>query len=346
MRQSLKERFAHPFPESVWPDDEPAAGRSADAGYNADTGYSALEPGQHSIPYQEEVHQRPQVHQPQAHQPAAHQMTPPAPAPRPTPHFFWNDTPCNENHAEAGRGVQPLRRTQATESPRDPRFEMPAWFDDGEGQRTDRRRAMAIAAALTVSCGVGLGIVLLQLQDAAGPRPAVAATHQMQTIKPVTPAEAQKPVQARIDSGTATYTAALPQPPATATATSTVTVETAPKANVNTTRKAAPAPAVKRQVLDPRAPDLRQRAGERLMIGDIPGARAFFLKAVQFGDAGSAFQLARTYDPEVLGGMDVIGPQPDPRLALHWYEQAASGGYEAAILRLEQLRSRARQATN
>lgn len=65
------------------------------------------------------------------------------------------------------------------------------------------------------------------------------------------------------------------------------------------------------------------RRGEALLaLGDVSGARRFFERAAEAGDPAGAHAMGRTYDPTVLGGLQVRGIAPDQALAADWYRRA------------------------
>ena len=71
--------------------------------------------------------------------------------------------------------------------------------------------------------------------------------------------------------------------------------------------------------------------GDALMkSGDIAGARQFYLKANEMGNAKGAYGVARSYDPKVFAELNVQGLQPDAAQAEEWYKKAASAGVIAS----------------
>ncbi|MEP3276741.1 MAG: hypothetical protein ABJN26_21240 [Stappiaceae bacterium] len=76
----------------------------------------------------------------------------------------------------------------------------------------------------------------------------------------------------------------------------------------------------------------RYRAhGDRLMThGDIVAARAFYMRLAINNDAGGAFALATTFDPNYLKNINVFGMKGDVKEARKWYELAASLGSDKA----------------
>jgi hypothetical protein len=66
------------------------------------------------------------------------------------------------------------------------------------------------------------------------------------------------------------------------------------------------------------------RGEAKLKAGELAAARLYFERVALAGDRRGALGMARTYDPAVLAGLPVLGPQPDPAAAKAWYERAAS----------------------
>jgi hypothetical protein len=118
----------------------------------------------------------------------------------------------------------------------------------------------------------------------------------------------------------------------------------APKAEVS----AAPEPEVKVAAVDPLVVSTMQPAevstpaatssdatlisrGDSLMfIGEIIGARSFYNRAYDRGDAAAALSIARTYDPLVYAKLNVMGLKPNAEKALEWYRKAEAAGISAA----------------
>ena len=74
-----------------------------------------------------------------------------------------------------------------------------------------------------------------------------------------------------------------------------------------------PAPA-RRAAADPAALAALLRRGEALLaIGDVSGARRFFERVAEAGDAAGARAMGRTYDPAVLGEPAGLGHAPRTR---------------------------------
>lgn len=81
--------------------------------------------------------------------------------------------------------------------------------------------------------------------------------------------------------------------------------------------------------------ELLKRGDALLAIKDISGARKFYEYAADEGNAAAAVALARTFDPEYLDGLGVVGLKPDPDQAAVWYRKAAQLGSQEARRRLQ-----------
>lgn len=84
---------------------------------------------------------------------------------------------------------------------------------------------------------------------------------------------------------------------------------------------------------------LLDRARALLGEGDIAGARLLLLHLAEQGEAEAAYELAQSYDPQVLTGLGARGMGGDPARARGWYEQASENGNEDAKERLKILAS-------
>ena len=67
------------------------------------------------------------------------------------------------------------------------------------------------------------------------------------------------------------------------------------------------------------------------------GARMFFKKAADAGDAQAAVAMGATYDPNLFASLKVQGMRPDVQLARQWYERAVNLGSKDARDRLDSL---------
>lgn len=82
---------------------------------------------------------------------------------------------------------------------------------------------------------------------------------------------------------------------------------------------------------------LRERAQRLLGEGDMPTARLVLAQLAERGQADAAYELALTYDLEVLAKAGVHGVDGDPAIARAWYERAAREGHAGATQRLQTL---------
>jgi TPR repeat protein len=81
------------------------------------------------------------------------------------------------------------------------------------------------------------------------------------------------------------------------------------------------------------------KSGADLMANrDFAAARLMYQRAAEAGSAMAAFALAETYDPLMVGKLNVRGGiSPDFTLAAIWYEKAKALGSSEAPERLERL---------
>jgi hypothetical protein len=91
------------------------------------------------------------------------------------------------------------------------------------------------------------------------------------------------------------------------------------------------------------APDelaaLLKRAKGLIEVGDIAPARLLLERAADAQEATAALLLAQTYDPAVLGALDMRSITPDPDMARSWYQKAARFGSLDAQQRLAQMQN-------
>lgn len=67
--------------------------------------------------------------------------------------------------------------------------------------------------------------------------------------------------------------------------------------------------------------------GQKMMdVGYLAGARAYYQRAAEAGSAKAALAVGATYDPDVLGVLNIQGAKPDPKAAETWYARAAGLG--------------------
>ncbi|MBC8012725.1 MAG: hypothetical protein H7X74_01355 [Methyloceanibacter sp.] len=84
---------------------------------------------------------------------------------------------------------------------------------------------------------------------------------------------------------------------------------------------------------------LRERAMRLLDEGDIAAARLLLLHLAERGEGEAAYDLARTFDREMLAALGAIGMDGDPTRARGWYERASQDGNVKAAERLKILAS-------
>jgi hypothetical protein len=84
---------------------------------------------------------------------------------------------------------------------------------------------------------------------------------------------------------------------------------------------------------------LHGRATELLGIGDIAGARLLLRHLAERGDGEAAYELARTYDRDMLAELGARGLDGDPAQARGWYQRASQDGNAKAAERLKILAS-------
>jgi hypothetical protein len=87
------------------------------------------------------------------------------------------------------------------------------------------------------------------------------------------------------------------------------------------------------------ASPLMTRAMRLLGEGDIAGARLLFMHLAEQGESEAAYELARTFDGEVLSELGARGVGPDRTRAVGWYEVASETGNAKAAERLKILAS-------
>jgi hypothetical protein len=84
---------------------------------------------------------------------------------------------------------------------------------------------------------------------------------------------------------------------------------------------------------------LRDRAMQLLGEGDIAAARMLLLHLAERGNGEAAYDLARTFDREMLAELGAKGVDGDAASARGWYERASQDGNEKAAERLKILAS-------
>jgi hypothetical protein len=84
---------------------------------------------------------------------------------------------------------------------------------------------------------------------------------------------------------------------------------------------------------------LHDRAERLLHEGDIAAARLLLLHLAERGEGDAAYDLARTFDRDVLTELGAKGVDGDPERAHRWYERASQDGNAKATQRLKILAS-------
>ncbi len=84
---------------------------------------------------------------------------------------------------------------------------------------------------------------------------------------------------------------------------------------------------------------LRERAKRLLDEGDIAAARLLLLHLAERGEGEAAYDLARTFDRDMLAALGARGVDADPVSARDWYERASQRGNAQATERLKILAS-------
>ena len=85
-----------------------------------------------------------------------------------------------------------------------------------------------------------------------------------------------------------------------------------------------------------------ERAARLIKTGDVGAARLIYEHLAASESALGALSMAKTYDPEILFGLEVVGMKPDVALARRWYGHAAELGDEGAANRLKAFASSGR----
>jgi TPR repeat protein len=125
--------------------------------------------------------------------------------------------------------------------------------------------------------------------------------------------------------------AEIRQPPA-------VTVAPVAVAPVAVAPVAAAAPPARHLAPDELAA-LLKRAEGLIEVGDIAPARLLLERAADAQEPSAALLLAQTYDPAVLGALDMRSITPDPAMARNWYQKAAQFGSLEAQQRLARMQN-------
>jgi TPR repeat protein len=72
------------------------------------------------------------------------------------------------------------------------------------------------------------------------------------------------------------------------------------------------------------------RADALMALRDVAAARLLYERAAHAGSARAATAAGRTFDPNYLPRLGVVGLQPDRASASHWYREAINLGDTAA----------------
>jgi hypothetical protein len=100
-----------------------------------------------------------------------------------------------------------------------------------------------------------------------------------------------------------------------------------------------PIPVVSPPADPPKSEDrLTSRADELLRKGDVSGARLLLERALNNGNARTAFLMGETFDPNVLTKLRVLGIRGDASKAREFYAQALALGMVEARARMEALK--------
>jgi hypothetical protein len=81
--------------------------------------------------------------------------------------------------------------------------------------------------------------------------------------------------------------------------------------------------AIEKPVAPAESAVLLERARRLLQEGDIAAARLLLLHLAERGEGEAAYELARTFDREILASLGARGMDGDTARALGWYEQAS-----------------------
>jgi hypothetical protein len=85
--------------------------------------------------------------------------------------------------------------------------------------------------------------------------------------------------------------------------------------------------------------DLMSRAKQHLAEGDIAGARLLLQHLAERGESEAAYELARTFDRDMLAALGASSMDGDLERAQRWYALASQKGSEKAAERLQILAS-------
>ncbi|PSC05416.1 hypothetical protein SLNSH_09500 [Alsobacter soli] len=154
------------------------------------------------------------------------------------------------------------------------------------------------------------------LQSASQPAPTAANALPAQPVLP--PSQAPAPAPAQVAS-------IAPAPELPAAPVTPAPVPSIAQAEVPSPAAAPAAPAPETGSLNLSSEEVLtslERGEAKLKAGDVAAARRYFERVALAGDARGATAMGRTFDPEVLLKLPVIGLEPDPAQAEAWYAKA------------------------
>ena len=165
------------------------------------------------------------------------------------------------------------------------------------------------------------------------PEAAAASTPAPANVAPpAEPAAASVKLQAAVASAPASAA-----PPVAEPAAGSVKLPAAGDAAHALAAPVASAPRQATPAQERMAVNLASRGDAMLGIKDISAARKLYEQAANLGSAAAAAELARTYDPDYVGKLNVIGIRPDLTLAANWYVRAAALGDRQAAQRMHEI---------
>ena len=224
-------------------------------------------------------------------------------------------------------------------------------------------RARFGAGGRTIAAGAAIGALLVVgtatlVRQLAEPSPVVAEAGRdprAAPVRPASPENAAKPESVVVQPAApapAPVSAAPPivasaEPPQ-AVAAAAAPVQESPKVQASppdvddvVLKAAKEVPAPPALAIGPIGDtgSLIERGTMLAGLGDIAGARRFFVAATRRGDGRASILLARTYDPLFFNGSVVSGTRPDPVQAVRWYAEAERLGETGASQRLRALKA-------
>ena len=224
-----------------------------------------------------------------------------------------------------------------------------SWDGDRQGRMFRSSRLLTgILAASAVAIVVGLfsveatrAVIVDATASISGAWQVQSATAQPQQTK-LTPSDIQLKDPSRLSAPAIQATANASGPPVAAVAPTREEIAAAYQTALQD-RAPAPTPPVAappaRRLDADELATLLKRAEGLIAIGDIPPARLLLQRAAEAEEASAALLLAQTYDPAVLGTLDIRSITPDPAAARSWYQKAARLGSLNAQARLAQIQN-------